>query len=58
MEALLDSGDYAAEEFAGGAKPVKASSVPGTCSTGRAWLASCTLLLTVLGGLHVREWCP
>eukprot|EP00891_Asterochloris_glomerata_P001625 jgi/Astpho2/1625/fgenesh1_pg.00029_%23_1_t len=29
VEALLDSGDCASEKFAGGAKPVKASSIPG-----------------------------
>lgn len=54
VEALLDSGDYASEEFAGEAKPVKASSIPGDCPMGRPWLASaCCCLL-----LHVREWCP
>ena len=54
VEALLDSGDYASEEFAGGAQPVKVSSIPGDCSDGRAWLASCMLLPAVRGALHVR----
>ena len=54
VEALLYSGDYASEEFAGGVRPEKARSIPGNCSTGRAWLAGCMLLPVVLGGLHVR----